>query len=76
MVKRIPGVTLIGDRFVMVRGLSDRYNNVMLNDAAAPGLEADKRAFSFDMAPAGRWTGYSSSRAPPPNCPAISRAVW
>ncbi len=53
VVKRIPGVTLIGDRFVMVRGLSDRYNNVMLNDAAAPGLEADKRAFSFDMVPSG-----------------------
>ena len=26
VVKRIPGVTLVGDRFVMIRGLADRYN--------------------------------------------------
>lgn len=53
VVKRIPGVTVIGDRFIMVRGLGDRYNAVMLNDVAAPSLEADKRAFSFDLIPSG-----------------------
>lgn len=53
VVKRIPGVTLIGDRFVMVRGLADRYNTVLLNDASAPSMEADKRAFSFDLIPSG-----------------------
>jgi len=53
VVKRIPGVTIINDRFIMVRGLTDRYNYVMLNDATAPSLEADKRAFSFDMIPSG-----------------------
>lgn len=53
VVKRIPGVTLIGERFIMVRGLADRYNTVLLNGAAAPSLEADKRAFSFDMLPSG-----------------------
>ncbi len=53
VVKRIPGVTIIGDRFIMVRGLADRYNTVLLNDVAAPSLEADKRAFSFDLIPSG-----------------------
>lgn len=51
VVKRIPGVTLLGDRFVMIRGLADRYNTVLLNDVIAPSLEADKRAFSFDLIP-------------------------
>ena len=51
VVKRIPGVTIIGDRFIMVRGLADRYNTVLLNDVAAPSMEADKRAFSFDLIP-------------------------
>ncbi|MBL7952566.1 MAG: TonB-dependent receptor [Flavobacteriales bacterium] len=51
VVKRIPGVTLVGDRFVMIRGLADRYNTVLLNDVIAPSLEADKRAFSFDLIP-------------------------
>lgn len=53
VVKRIPGVTMVGDRFVMIRGLADRYNTVMLNDVVAPSLEADKRAFSFDVLPSG-----------------------
>lgn len=53
VVKRIPGVTMVGDRFVMIRGLADRYNTVMLNDVIAPSLEPDKRAFSFDILPSG-----------------------
>ena len=53
VVKRIPGVTLVNDRFVMIRGLADRYNTVMLNDVIAPSMEPDKRAFSFDLIPSG-----------------------
>jgi len=53
VVKRIPGVTMTGDRFIMIRGLAERYNTVMLNDVIAPSLEADKRAFSFDLIPSG-----------------------
>jgi TonB-dependent receptor len=53
VVKRIPGVTMMGDRFVMIRGLADRYNTVMLNDVVAPSLESDRRAFSFDILPSG-----------------------
>ncbi|HTL82791.1 MAG TPA: TonB-dependent receptor, partial [Bacteroidia bacterium] len=52
-VKRVPGVTIIDNRFIMVRGLNERYNNVWLNDAGAPSAEVDKRAFSFDMVPSG-----------------------
>ena len=51
VVKRIPGVTLVNDRFVMIRGLADRYNTVMLNDVIAPSMEPDKRAFTFDLIP-------------------------
>ncbi|HET6991227.1 MAG TPA: TonB-dependent receptor plug domain-containing protein, partial [Bacteroidia bacterium] len=53
VVKRIPGVTIIENRFIMVRGLNERYNNVWLNDAGAPSMETDKRAFSFEMIPTG-----------------------
>ncbi len=53
VVKRIPGVTVVNDRFVMIRGLADRYNTVLLNDVTAPSLEPDKRAFSFDLIPSG-----------------------
>lgn len=52
VVKRIPGVTIQDSRFILVRGLSERYNAVLLNDALAPSAEADVRAFSFDVLPA------------------------
>ncbi|MCC9167780.1 TonB-dependent receptor [Pontibacter harenae] len=50
-VRRIPGVTVMNDRYVMIRGMSQRYNTVMLNDALTPSVETDSRAFSFDLLP-------------------------
>jgi hypothetical protein len=51
VIKRIPGVTVLDNRFIMVRGLSDRYNSVLLNDGGTSSSEADKRSFSFDLIP-------------------------
>jgi hypothetical protein len=50
-IRRVPGVTIADDRFVVVRGLAQRYNNVWLNEAATPSGETDSRAFSFDVLP-------------------------
>ena len=50
-IRRIPGVTIIDNRFVVVRGLNQRYNNVWLNNASTPGSESDSKAFSFDIIP-------------------------
>jgi outer membrane receptor for ferrienterochelin and colicin len=51
VVRRIPGVSIIDNRFIQVRGLSERYNTVWLNDVTAPSSETDKKAFSFDIVP-------------------------
>lgn len=51
VVRRLPGVSIVDDRFIVVRGLSSRYNNVWLNNSTAPSLEADVRSFSFDLIP-------------------------
>lgn len=48
VIRRVPGVSLIEDKFVMVRGLSQRYNNVWINGGAVPSSEADSRAFSSE----------------------------
>ncbi|GAB3531128.1 TonB-dependent receptor [Pontibacter brevis] len=50
-VKRIPGVTILNDRYVVIRGMSQRYNTVLLNDALTPSTEPDQKAFSFDILP-------------------------
>lgn len=51
VVKRIPGVSIINDRYIIVRGLPSRYNNVWINNSAVPSTEADSRSFSFDILP-------------------------
>lgn len=53
VMQRMPGVTIADNRFVLVRGLPDRYNQVMINGMIAPSTEIDKRSFSFDLIPAG-----------------------
>jgi hypothetical protein len=50
-LKRVSGVTIQNDKFVLVRGLADRYNSAMLNKTLLPSTEPDKRAFSFDLIP-------------------------
>lgn len=50
-IQRVPGVTIVDGRYVMIRGLSQRYNNVLINNALAPSTEVDMRTFSFDLIP-------------------------
>ena len=50
-IQRVPGVTIVDGKFVMIRGLSERYNNVLINNAVAPSTEVDKRTFAFDLIP-------------------------
>jgi outer membrane receptor protein involved in Fe transport len=54
VVKRVPGVTIFGERFINIRGLNERYNTVQLNNTFAPSMETDMRSFSFDIIPAGQ----------------------
>lgn len=50
-IQRVPGITIVDGKFVMIRGLSERYNNVLVNGSIAPSTEIDKRTFSFDLVP-------------------------
>lgn len=70
VIKRIPGVSLIDEKFVMVRGLSQRYNNVWINGGAAPSSEADSRAFSFDLIPSAQIDNMQIVKTPSPEYPA------
>lgn len=51
VIRRVPGVTIVGNRFVNVRGLSERYSTVLLNGVIAPSTEVDSKAFAFDLIP-------------------------
>ena len=51
VLKRVSGASIQDNKFIIVRGLSDRYNSAMLNNAVLPNTEVDKKAFSFDILP-------------------------
>jgi hypothetical protein len=53
IMQRVPGVSIVDNRFVMIRGVNERYNQVMINRAIGPSTEVDKRSFSFDLIPSG-----------------------
>jgi TonB-dependent receptor len=51
VLKRVSGTSIQDNKFVVVRGLSDRYNAALLNNAQLLSSEPDKKAFSFDLIP-------------------------
>jgi hypothetical protein len=50
-IRRVPGVSILDNRFVLIRGLGSRYNSVLINDVIAPSTEVETRSFSFDIIP-------------------------
>lgn len=70
VVKRVPGITIMDNRFLIVRGLSQRYNNVWLNNAATPSAEADVKAFSFDIIPSSMIENIMIFKSPAAELPA------
>lgn len=69
VAKSLPGVTLVDNRFVIVRGLSERYNAVLLNNVLAPSVEADVKAFSFDLVPSSMIDNFIIFQSPSPDLP-------
>lgn len=70
VLRRIPGITITDGRFVVMRGLYERYNSVLLNGVTAPSSEADQRAFSFDLVPSGMIDNIVVYKSPAPELPA------
>jgi outer membrane receptor protein involved in Fe transport len=52
VLKRVSGVTIQDDKFVIIRGLNERYNASYLNNSPLPSTEPDRKAFAFDLFPA------------------------
>ena len=50
---RVSGITIADNRFILVRGVPERYNQIMVNGIVGPSTEIDRRSFSFDLIPSG-----------------------
>jgi outer membrane receptor for ferrienterochelin and colicin len=70
VIRRVPGITIFNGKFVVVRGLNQRYNSVFLNNASTPSAETDSRAFSFDIIPSSLLDNIMIYKTPSPELPA------
>lgn len=52
VLKRVSGASLQEGKYIIVRGLADRYNQAMLNGILLSSTEPDRKTFSFDIFPA------------------------
>lgn len=50
-LRRVTGISLVDNKFIYVRGTSERYSNALMNNTNLPGTEPDKKSFAFDLIP-------------------------
>ena len=51
-LRRVSGLSLVGDKFVYVRGLGERYSNTLLNGATVPSPDLTRNVLPLDVIPA------------------------
>lgn len=50
-MKKVVGASVVGGKYVYVRGLGDRYSSSHLNGVELPSADPDKKAFQLDIFP-------------------------
>lgn len=50
---RITGITLQEGRYVVVRGMNERYNTILIDGLPAPSTEPESRTFDLELLPSG-----------------------
>lgn len=70
VLKRVSGTTIQDNKFVVIRGLSDRYNSALLDGSPLPSTEPNRKAFSFDIVPSNLVDNVIISKTATPDLPA------
>ena len=68
-VKRVTGISLIDDRFVVVRGLNERYSNSQLNGAELASPEPLKKVTPLDIFPSSLLESIVATKVATPDKP-------
>ena len=50
-LKRVTGLTVVGGKYVYVRGLGERYSASLLNGVSLPSPEPERRVVPLDLFP-------------------------
>ncbi|MAT38007.1 MAG: hypothetical protein CL946_00200 [Ectothiorhodospiraceae bacterium] len=70
-LKRVTGVSIVDNKFVFVRGVTDRYNSATLNgvNVTSTDTDVDKKSFAFDMIPSNLLTNLNVVKTVTPDLP-------
>ncbi|AWO01911.1 TonB-dependent receptor [Chitinophaga alhagiae] len=70
VLKRVSGASIQDNKYIIVRGLNDRYNTATINNAVLPSTEPDRKAFSFDIIPSNLIDNITINKTASPDMPA------
>ena len=68
-LRRLPGVSLLENRFLNIRGTPERYNNFMLNSALLPNADVERAGFDFNALPSNILTSLRLIKSPSADLP-------
>jgi TonB-dependent receptor len=68
-LKRVTGLTLVDNKFLFIRGISDRYNETTLDGSSVTSTEQGKKSFSFDLIPSNLIENTSVIKSASPDLP-------
>jgi hypothetical protein len=68
--QRVVGTTIVGGRFVFVRGLGERYTNALINGVPLPSPEPDRAAVPLDLFPSAVLNSLTIAKTFTPDMPA------
>ena len=68
-VRRVTGVTIVEDKFLVVRGLGDRYSSAQLNSVGMPSPESDRRSVPLDLFSTALISGIDVAKSYRPDLP-------
>jgi TonB-dependent receptor len=69
-LRRLPAVTLVGDQYIYIRGLGERYSSTLLNAAYVPSPDLTRNVIPLDLFPAEIVDSLSIQKGYSPEMPA------
>lgn len=68
-LSKVTGASLMDGKYVLIRGLGDRYSNTLLNNTSVPTADPDKRAVQMDQFPSDLIESISTTKSFTPDQP-------
>jgi len=68
-MKKVVGASVVGGKYVYVRGLGDRYTGTQLNGSNLPSADPDRKSFQMDLFPTNLIENITTSKTFTPDKP-------